>query len=124
MSIPHTHFFGGGYQRRPGRNKVFGDTDPPRWEKMQIGEADSFFAHWSNVEWIVAFIGAGGTAIFAFVWRLSIKVTLLEHMVEKNDEDTQRRHEENVHLARGTQMRMDALTHRIDRMFFGQRDVG
>lgn len=122
MSIPHTHFFGGGYQGRPGRNKV--TNEPSRYEEMQIGETDSFFAHWSNVEWIVAGILSAGAAVTVFVWRLSVKVALLEHMVQKNDEDTQRRHEENIHLARGMQMRFDALAHRIDRTFYGQRDVG
>lgn len=84
---------------------------------MQIGESDSFWAHWSNIEWVVAGVVASGIAIAGFVWRLSVKVALLEHMVRINDEDEERRHSENVNLTRGLQTRIDALSYRIDRWF-------
>lgn len=84
---------------------------------MQLGEPDSFWAHWSNIEWVVAGILSAGIIVAGFVWRLSIKVALLEHMIDDNDKDEDRRHTENINLQRGVQMRLDSLSQRIDRVF-------
>jgi len=89
---------------------------------MQIGESDSFWAHWSNIEWLIAGMMGAGILVAGFVWRLSIKVMMLEHMVVKNDDDTDKRHEENMHQIRGLRQEIHALTVRIDR-WIGRRPL-
>lgn len=89
---------------------------------MQIGENDSFWSHWGNIEWAVAGIITAGMAVAGFVWRLSIKVMMLEHMIQKNDEDTNKRHEENMHVIRGLRQEIFALTARIDRWIGRRQD--
>ena len=84
---------------------------------MQIGDSGSFWSSWTNIEWLIAGIIGAGSAVAGFVYRLSIKVSMLEHMVQLNDKDTNRRHEENLHIARGTQQRLDAISYRMDRWF-------
>lgn len=84
---------------------------------MQIGGHDSFWADWTNVEWVLGGVVATVVPIGTFVWRLSIKVMLLEHMIKENDKDENQRHVENVNLQHGVQMRLDALSQRIDRVF-------
>lgn len=97
-----------------------------------VVEAESFWAHWGNIEWLISGIITAGSIVAAFVGRLSVfvykltvKIAILEHMIETNEEqrvaelarmerEQSRRHEENVHLQRGTMMRMDGLTNRID----------
>ena len=83
---------------------------------MQLGEQDSFFSHWGNVEWVLGCVVSTVVPIAVFVWRLSVKVAFLEHMLEENDKDEDRRHEENIHLQTGVQTRIDALSARIDRL--------
>jgi hypothetical protein len=91
---------------------------------MNIGEPnENFWAHWSNIEWLISGIIACGTAISVFVWRLSVKVLLLEHKLEMTERDQSQRHAENVHLQRGVQMRIDGLASRIDR-WFGRHPSG
>ena len=83
---------------------------------MQVGGHDSFWTDWSNVEWVIAGVVATVVPIAGFVWRLSIKMALLEYRISENDKDEDRRHEENVHLQRGLQQRMDSISYRIDRV--------
>jgi hypothetical protein len=107
---------------------------PPKNDKDVAVESESFWAHWSNIEWLATALSSAGVFLAAFVWRLAIKVTLLEHRLRHNEEslemrldivgkDTQRRHEENTHLQRGMQMKIDGLSHRIDRWFGGRNGV-
>jgi hypothetical protein len=87
---------------------------------MQIGNNDNFWANWSNLEWLIAGIMTIGAAVTAFVWRLSVKVMMLEHMVKKNDEDTNERHRENMGQITGLRHEIHGLTARIDR-WIGRR---
>lgn len=82
---------------------------------MQLGEPESFWAHWGNVEWLIAGILAAGVTVAGFVWRLSLRVMLLEEKTDKSDKHTSERHEENMHQIRGLRSEIHALTARIDR---------
>lgn len=65
------------------------------------------------VGWALTAAWTAGVATALFVWRLSLRITILEYSVKKNDEDTERRHKENADLLRGMQNRIDALTYFI-----------
>ena len=90
---------------------------------MQIGEGEGFWANWGNVQWVITAIGGAVVALSGFAWKLSSRVLLLEEREELRDKLDKQRHEENVHLQRGVQMRIDALTNRIDRWFGGRKDI-
>ena len=87
---------------------------------MQIGEPESFWSHWGNVEWLIVGVISAGGIVATFVWRLSIRVLMLEEKAELNDQHTTQRHEENMHQIRSLRQEIHALTVRIDR-WIGRR---
>lgn len=83
---------------------------------MQVGESDGFFAHWTNIEWLIAAIWTSGLLVAGWVWRLSLKVAMLEHSFEEREANVERRHEENLNASRGLQQQITNLTERLDRL--------
>ena len=79
-------------------------------------EPAGLIASWGTVEWWLGAAWICGVAVAGFMWRVALKVALLdqqittlENIVEKNDSDTERRHQENVHVIRNLTARIDGL---------------
>lgn len=83
---------------------------------MQIGENDSFWAHWTNIEWLIAAVWTAGLLVAGWVWRLSLKVAMLEHTLEEREEHIERRHVENLRSNERLQGQIASLTSRLDRL--------
>lgn len=83
---------------------------------MQVGDNTPFFAAWTNVEWLLGGVIGCGAAVAGFVYRLSLRVALLEHNFAVREENDERRHQENLHVARGLQQQLVSLGERIDRL--------
>ena len=83
---------------------------------MQVGDNEPFFASWSNVQWLIGGVIGAGTLVAGWVYRLSLRVALLEHNFEERESNSERRHQENLHVARGLQQQLISLGERIDRL--------
>lgn len=83
---------------------------------MPSNGVDNFWSNWSNIEWLIAAIWAAGSVVAGFVWRLQLRVAMLEHSFEEREASTERRHQENMHVARGLQQQLVNLGERIDRL--------
>jgi hypothetical protein len=60
-------------------------SDPP---------GENFFASWSNIEWALSAIWGCGFVVAAFVWRLAVRVKVLEVIVEQMAKDREKLQED------------------------------
>lgn len=71
---------------------------------------------WPPLEWFVGAAWTAGLVVAAFLYRLSLRVALLENTVKERDTATERRHQENLTAWRELREEMSRLTARIDRL--------
>lgn len=76
--------------------------------------------HTSWIQWGVEASWGAGLIVAGFLWRLSVKVNVMEAILQSRlqqfDTDTERRHSENLHTLRGVQMQLNSLAERIDKV--------
>lgn len=76
---------------------------------------------WGILEYAVSAAWTAGIAISGFLWRLSSRVKLLEDGVEMREENTERRHRENLAAWARIDDRVAQLTARLDGIVDGRR---
>jgi hypothetical protein len=77
-------------------------SDPP---------GENFFASWSNIEWALGAICVSGSLVIAFVWRLAVRVKVLEVIIEQMTKDREKLQEELQGLRSGQEKLQTAVRH-------------
>lgn len=70
--------------------------------------------NWGLTEWAVGAVWTAALTIAGFLWRLSSRVKILEDGVEMREENTERRHRENLAAWDRIDARVAQLTARLD----------
>lgn len=76
---------------------------------------------WSLIEWAIGASWTAALTIAGFLWRLSSRVKYLEDGVEMREENTERRHRENLAAWARIDERVAQLTARLDGIVDGRR---
>lgn len=77
-------------------------SDPP---------GENFFASWSNIEWALSAIWGCGFVVAAFVWRLAVRVKVLEVIVEQMAKDREKLQLELQGLRAGQEKLQSGVRH-------------
>ncbi len=90
----------------------------PATSQSEVSSAPepSFWDSLPNIEWFLGAAWAAGIVVSGFLWRLSVKVALLEQSSSERENSTERRHQENLHAWSDLRDQISRLTDRIDRM--------
>jgi len=86
---------------------------------MTPPENGNIFASWGFVEFAVTAALSAVTGLTGFVYRMAVRVKLLEDGAEIREENTERRHKENLAAWERIDNRVAALTNRLDRVVDG-----
>lgn len=87
---------------------------------MNPQENNGFFASWGFLEFALSSVWVAGLAVVGFIYKLTVRVKILEDGAEIREENVERRHKENIAAWNRIDNRVAELTNRLDGIVDGR----